>query len=405
MELAYYLRLDAATLIFSISVVALCMATVVFGMARAIKKHGLEQWGIAMSCASVAFLLYFLRGKAPLFLTYLLANGFMLAATIFSLMAYARVLEVPSHRKTIAVGTTVAMSALVMVSMFGASAWLGVFSVNMVLATHNFLGARMVLQGFAGQRAGLAWSSVAAFCLLGITFAARAVWSTMSHAPSLDVSVNTLPQVGAFLMGGLFVALSTVGFVAMVSERLRRETEGRLRRDGLTGLLSRTALFEETRNIDQFGLSHDYCVVMLDIDHFKSVNDRYGHSGGDLALAHVARLIAGSVRISDLAARYGGEEFCVLLRDCTQAQAAGFAQRLVADVGRQAVRLRDGRDVQVTISAGYAYKSATSGPAGTGSSERLEDVIDRADKALYLAKHGGRNQAVAAHGWPLAAAA
>lgn len=130
-----------------------------------------------------------------------------------------------------------------------------------------------------------------------------------------------------------------------------------------------------------------YAAVMIDIDHFKAINDTFGHAGGDVTLAHAGRLIASAARISDVAGRYGGEEFCVILRGCGQIEAAQFANRVVADAARQTVRLRDGRQVRYTLSVGYACSTDE-------TAETVEAVIERADKALYRAKRGGRNQAV-----------
>jgi diguanylate cyclase (GGDEF)-like protein len=113
-----------------------------------------------------------------------------------------------------------------------------------------------------------------------------------------------------------------------------------------------------------------------------------------LTLAHIARLIANSIRISDVAVRYGGEEFCILLLGCIESETAKIAERLVIAAGLQRVRLRDGRSTQVTLSAGYAYTPARSPLKSLP--ETLEAVIERADKALYRAKAGGRNQAIGA---------
>jgi diguanylate cyclase (GGDEF)-like protein len=133
---------------------------------------------------------------------------------------------------------------------------------------------------------------------------------------------------------------------------------------------------------------------MVDIDHFKKINDNHGHAAGDLVLAQAARRIAGAVRISDTVGRYGGEEFCVLLPGFDEQQAADVASRLVDEAARQSIRLANGATVRYTLSAGYAV--GNSQPLADGPGEALVDVIERADQALYRAKHQGRNRALAA---------
>ena len=118
---------------------------------------------------------------------------------------------------------------------------------------------------------------------------------------------------------------------------------------------------------------------MLDIDHFKQVNDTYGHHAGGQVIQAVARRIVRCVRSPDLVARYGGEEFVVLLPD-TGDSATGLAERIrdaVADVP-------DAGALTVTISAGIAHLGA----ADTG----MESLLNRADQALYRAKETGRNR-------------
>ena len=205
------------------------------------------------------------------------------------------------------------------------------------------------------------------------------------------------PQTFVLVAGLLFVAGVSMAFFSMVHDRQRREALERARRDGLTGLYTRAAFFEMAEEIDGLEEAQSYAIVMVDIDNFKSINDAFGHASGDVALAHAARLIANSVRLSDLAGRYGGEEFCILLRDCGEQDAALFAQRLVVEASQQEVRIqgaREARSAGFTLSAGYASRIAD--PTGTSRSETLREVIERADQALYRAKRGGRNQAVAA---------
>ncbi|WP_238121079.1 MULTISPECIES: GGDEF domain-containing protein [unclassified Xanthobacter] len=160
-------------------------------------------------------------------------------------------------------------------------------------------------------------------------------------------------------------------------------------RDPLTQALNRrflpTILGREISLADQGDLP--LTVVMVDVDHFKQVNDRWGHSTGDLVLQQVAGVIMDTVRFNDFVFRYGGEEFLIVLVETPAEEAAIVAERLRAQMEERKLRLADGSFVQVTASIGIAaYK-------GHPDYARL---IEAADRALYRAKTDGRNRVVIA---------
>ncbi|MEM9263727.1 MAG: diguanylate cyclase, partial [Pseudomonadota bacterium] len=131
-------------------------------------------------------------------------------------------------------------------------------------------------------------------------------------------------------------------------------------------------------------------VMVLDLDHFKSINDTYGHDAGDAVLQEFADRIRSSVRAIDLACRYGGEEFLVAMPDTEKKVAAMVAERLRDSVANSPVVLNGGRDeINVTVSIGIASTEDMS--EGEDSSQKL---IKRADEALYSAKDGGRNRVI-----------
>lgn len=391
------LRLDAYTLVFSIAMLALFMAAVSFILGSGGPRHrsGLNDWGKAMACCAGAFLLIFFRGHGPWFLTFLVANALVLTALPYGLLAHARLFEVVVPRRNITIVTAFGMSGVLATYFFEASRALSIFTVSMGMALQIGLVAAMIWQNINKKTTPLAWISAVVMVLLAIAFSMRAMLALFGDTSSVTISANSIHQIGALFMGGIFIAVSSIGFIAMVNERQQRETTDRLRRDGLTGLYTRSAFFEMANEIEKTAGTEGYAVIYIDIDHFKAVNDNFGHAGGDVTLAHAARLIASSIRISDMAVRFGGEEFCILLRGCAEPEAAQFAESLVAKAGLQTVRLHDGRSTKFTFSAGYACMSARSGEKKL--QETLGDVIERADQALYRAKGQGRNQALAAH--------
>jgi two-component system cell cycle response regulator len=155
--------------------------------------------------------------------------------------------------------------------------------------------------------------------------------------------------------------------------------------DVLTGLMNRRAFLPAIRNELSRGkrYGHQLCVLLLDIDHFKQINDRHGHAAGDQVLSSVGRLLSSSLRGSDFAARWGGEEFVVALTNTdvdggrVAAERARVAvENLVVDHGR-------GQRIAVTASVGIASQQLD---------ESVEQLMDRADRAMYAAKYAGRNR-------------
>ncbi|HEY4439517.1 MAG TPA: GGDEF domain-containing protein [Candidatus Elarobacter sp.] len=154
--------------------------------------------------------------------------------------------------------------------------------------------------------------------------------------------------------------------------------------DTLTGLPNRRGVsraFEEAMVYVRDG--GKYAVLLLDVDHFKSINDLLGHQTGDRALAQIGRIIAENIRGVDVAGRFGGEEFLVLLRDAARERAMQVAERLRSAIETGGLAHADGKPV--TVSVGVAYARAA---------DATTDVVERADRALYRAKNAGRNRVV-----------
>ncbi len=164
-----------------------------------------------------------------------------------------------------------------------------------------------------------------------------------------------------------------------------RDVEFNAERDPLTGLFNRRALEQFEGRLGQ-SIAPDKrygCVVLFDIDRFKLVNDRYGHSRGDEVLQRVASTVTSRMRRSDLVVRFGGEEIAVVLLSTSLDDAYRIAEHIRALV-EKLVFSHEGETFTVTVSAGIA--------AFTVGKTRLEDAFDYADRALYQAKDAGRNR-------------
>lgn len=185
------------------------------------------------------------------------------------------------------------------------------------------------------------------------------------------------------LLAGLWLVLAAI--VVWFARRLSaaaREHETLANTDGLTGVLNRRSLLGlaegAERRIDS---DQQLAVLMIDIDHFKKINDSLGHAAGDAVLRQVAEVLRDSCRDSDLVGRYGGEEFLAILSDTSEQGALNLAEKLrrkVAEIGTS--------PCPVTVSIGVAVCRPVSGT--------LNDAIRRADQAMYAAKAAGRNRVV-----------
>jgi len=246
----------------------------------------------------------------------------------------------------------------------------------------------------------------------------------MSSAVQLLIAIVIVVAFGAFIGAAGFAATMLkrqTRFIADLTEKLangaeledlgatRRIRDPRLRegfeqlvqriaqtwtlatQDQLTQVANRQALLtrldEEIERATRY--ERQISVVMIDIDHFKRINDTFGHAAGDIVLYHIAQTIQESVRRVDIVGRYGGEEFMVILPETDIDAAASIAEKIRRLVGREEITLADGTVVGATLSAGVA--------GGLGIHIRLDALVRDADAALYSAKSLGRDQVYIFH--------
>ncbi|HEY7681499.1 MAG TPA: GGDEF domain-containing protein [Gemmatimonadales bacterium] len=190
-------------------------------------------------------------------------------------------------------------------------------------------------------------------------------------------------QISRLLLLGVTTLLAAA--IVIRSQRLRRQSWS----DRLTGLSNR-GYFEERVQAELARArrhAQPVALAMIDVDHFKRFNDTWGHAAGDVALREVARAILAAVRQSDLVARYGGEEFVVLLPEMAPALALERVEEIRRAVAELPIRIpRRSETAHITISAGLAEY----GPDGVTP----EDLLDRADARLFVAKESGRNRVI-----------
>ncbi len=194
-----------------------------------------------------------------------------------------------------------------------------------------------------------------------------------------DKLLQQLPYIAKYM--------ETTAPVVYASKLLEITREQSLR-DGLTGLYNRRFLEGYLDKQAQFAQRKGFTMgfLMLDIDHFKKINDTYGHKAGDLILQQVARIIERSVRSSDVVIRYGGEEFLVILPEVTTKSSAQVAEKIRRAVETNSFKIEGGKEIKITISIGVAELPT--------HSDHPWQTIKFADVALYHAKQAGRNRVV-----------
>lgn len=209
--------------------------------------------------------------------------------------------------------------------------------------------------------------------------ALHAAWFPQGDTGLLTQAAVQIVYTGSFTICNLMLV---IGFATTASDHVRARIEDKAIHDPLTGALNRQALMDslERERARSARTGQPFSVAMLDVDHFKKINDSHGHPVGDRVLVHLCRRMSALVRPNDVVARYGGEEFVIVMPATGLAEALQAGQRLLT----HAVQT-DGEALPAfTVSIGLAQWS--------GVDNTAETVIARADAALYAAKANGRNR-------------
>jgi len=377
-----------AMIIASSLMMAASMAVVGWGR----RRDGLGRWAAALLVNAIGHLLIMLRGLIPDVLSIVVGN-LMLSSVFVGLIAAVYQFQGRPVRWPL----LLAPPALVLV-------FVSVFIDNFP-ARVSFVGLAIGLQAVWALLAALSqrnvtvgrgqWLLVAGLALEALVLGGRAVVALSTHSDATNILQSSALQTLTFLATFSVVLVSSVGFVFMSRDRADENNRVLAALDPLTGVANRRSLIAALdRDVARAQrMREPMALMMVDIDHFKDVNDQYGHPAGDRVLCSVVNVLRQRVRAQDLVGRYGGEEFMVLLPDTGLVGAEQLARELCKAVeeSRCPADGVPGPGIAVTVSIGVFGGRLESG-------DSWDMLIAAADRALYQAKNNGRNRVEVATG-------
>lgn len=350
------------------------------------EREGQLLWGFSNLSGALGGTLLCLRGVIPDFASIALANGLLILGHSLMWAGLRRFAGQPIH------WPVVWLAPLLLAGLF----W-GPLSGNppartcaLALFMMLFSGANFVDAWRAQRLEPLVMRrlTMLVFLVTCAFMAERALYMLQHATRPAEYAVTHPMHTIAALVALLIVTVWNLSILMMASERLANRLTDIAHSDGLTRVLNRTGFRAlAVRQVQRCRRDRKpISVLLLDLDHFKRINDSHGHEAGDRLLCAFADTVSEMIRPGDLLARYGGEEFCVLLPGASLADAQAVAERLRE--GFASVRLRSGdADYGATVSIGVAQFLG---------GEMIDEAVSRADRALYQAKHRGRNRVEAA---------
>jgi diguanylate cyclase (GGDEF)-like protein len=339
-------------------------------------------WALGLTSAAFGFATFALADHAPAWLSYPIGN----VAISISLLLFASGFLDLDATTTPQTWWYVPGIAGVLVMLFSRNANLRGLTEALVVSAQLFyiayhIGRLASDTPMTSHRLGMAGS-----VLTGLVLLARGVadWASYPDAERVVTVHSVMTFIASYILGTTW----TIAYLMKLKERAEASLRSLAMSDPLTGIYNRRT-FISLADMELHRAARHHAAVsllMIDIDFFKLVNDRHGHLMGDHALHQVAGVIGRCLRTEDVFARYGGEEFCVLAGDTDDASAAVLGERIRRAVESHPIEVGD-TTIRVSVSVGCSTRPAD-------SSQTLDDLLVRADAAVYHAKRTGRNRTV-----------
>lgn len=372
---------DVPTLMTTILLASLTMAAVMMVVGWGMRREGLQLWAAGLAVHAAGYLFLALRGQIDETLSILAGNTLTSLALALVLAAVWRFYGAHQRWSALMVPPALMLAGLsLLLEDYGAcvilsaalyAAQAGAVAVALYRRRNETVGrsARLVMAGMAAEALLMALRAASA----GTQGADRLLQTS---------AIQTLTFLGTFVV----MLVTSLGFVFMTKGRADEANRLLAAADPLTGAANRRSIIEALdRDVGRAIRTREpLALMMIDLDHFKPVNDGYGHLAGDAVLRSLVSLIRQRIRSQDIVGRYGGEEFLVVLPDTTLAGVQRLAQDLCRAVAAHTVQYRN-QSIAVTTSIGVF-----GGRLEPGDSWDL--LIHAADSALYRAKDAGRNR-------------
>jgi diguanylate cyclase (GGDEF)-like protein len=360
-------------------------ASLWIGTARA-RGDGIRLWASGLVLQAVGVALLASRGALPDVLGIVLANALVAASLSLAAGAISAFRHAPIPNAVHAAFAI--LVALVSFALMDDNVG-RTFAASLLYGSAMLVATALVWNPLPEVGVATRGLFIASFLLGAASFFARAI-AVLAAPEAVAVLLKSSPFQTVFLISVYSTVLaSSVSFLLMQKERADHLVQQLASTDPLTGAFNRRVFMEvaekELSRARRFNAP--VSLVLLDLDHFKRVNDTHGHLVGDRVLQRFADIVRDQLRKEDILVRYGGEEFCVLLPDVPGPGAVALAGRIRKAVASAPFAI-DGHRIVQTTSAGVAAR-IDEGPEG------LDRLIARADEALYIAKSRGRNRVAA----------
>ncbi len=378
------MHLDIPTLTF-VSLLMGIGASIGFTSLMAVLRNQtvLRIWVASLWIATLGVLLIGLRNRIPDLLSIVVGNGAIVFSNALMLKGIAKHLGQPMRWR---------WPGCFVLVYTGFSAWMTyvtpdlgmrLFIASLQAVIFDIAYAYLLLR-YGEPAIRTSCRIAAAIMLIDAAFFLVRAFMPVAYSAGQDIMLAGTPVAATYVVGILIGLASYFALLQLITERLMVDLSRAAHTDGLTGLLNRSAIVAEGRaslaRCQQRG--QPFTLLIFDLDHFKQINDRWGHDVGDAVLRHVTTILRSSIDWPHmLASRYGGEEFVLALPGATLEQGMDVAERLRYTLAQSHTRVDD-QSIPVTASIGVAV-------ARPGA--RFEQLVRQADEAMYRTKFDGRN--------------
>jgi len=380
---------DVPTMLLMIIVSSVVLSGVMAIVGWGQRREGMGWWAMGLFLHSLGLVLLGLRGRIPDWVSMVVANA-LFGATLAAWLVAVRQFQGrpwPHWQMALPVACVV-LGYPFLLDWYAARVVLGC-SVFVVQIGLLLWALRAPVHSRPGRGAALLMAGLG---VQAVVLTVRVLAALLGRAQAAEMLGGSTVQSLTFLSSFITVLTASLGFIFMSRDRLDDGNRRMAATDPLTGAANRRSIILALdRDVARaIRMREPIALLMLDIDHFKQINDVHGHLAGDQVLCRVVDVLRERVRTQDLVGRYGGEEFLVLLPDTGLKGALELARQLCQSVAQSPCHW-EGKSLSVTVSIGVFGGRLENG-------DSWDMLIDAADRAMYRAKQGGRNRVEAAAG-------